>query len=331
MISKNHDISNLYFEKEWDTLIKDINIHHNMLLQDDVVIGVKFGGVRGLGLQQFYFPLVNLITQYGIPDKYRFIWLDLSGANNIRINGEYNELLSTQVTPEIQKIFNEIDLDLHRTLPSNFFFNNMFELKPGVNFYKLQRILYAFVIKFPEIGYVQGMNKIIGTLLLTEHDEENVFCLFIALIQEILPWYSNKPFFNSIEEIQADNIKLKELLKMFIPELYTHFMRLNVEIEILSMSWWLTLFIDLKIIDLETWFKVIDNLLIGDRDTFFPCLTLSILKCLESTLLRFDSCDLIYRFLSTDNSKFNMKFSDLMKHYIYYSRKKEISEIYRHQ
>ena len=49
--------------------------------------------------QQFYYPFINLINQYGIPNKYRrILWLELSGANNIRINGEYQELLLNNKT-----------------------------------------------------------------------------------------------------------------------------------------------------------------------------------------------------------------------------------------
>lgn len=58
--------------------------------------------------------------------------------------------------------------------------------------------MYAFVKKFPNIGYVQGMNKIIGTLLLgiTDGDEEDVFWLFISLIEEILPKYNESTSFS---------------------------------------------------------------------------------------------------------------------------------------
>lgn len=86
--------------------------------------------------QQFYYPFINLINQYGIPNKYRrILWLELSGANNIRINGEYQELLLNNKTSSgsdgdnkmdalIKSNIEQIELDLHRTLPSNFYFNN---------------------------------------------------------------------------------------------------------------------------------------------------------------------------------------------------------------
>ena len=83
---------------------------------------------------------------------------------------------------------------------------------------------------------------------------------------------------------------------LIIPDLYKHFIKLDVEIELITMNWWLTLFIDLKLINLDDWFKIFDNLLIGDQFLFLPCFTLSILKTLESSLLKLQSNDEIYKF-----------------------------------
>ncbi|RCK55559.1 TBC domain-containing protein C4G8.04 [Candida viswanathii] len=327
-ISQIHDDTNLYFDKKWDILIKDISYYFmfNTILEDTPSLGI-----RGVNLRHYYFPFVNLINQFGIPVRYRYLWLDLSGANNIRINGEYQELMtSSKTTKVIERSIEQIDLDLHRTLPSNYYFNNIFEFKPGVYFYKLQRILYAFVRKYPNIGYVQGMNKVIGTLLLGLPEEEDVFWLFISLIEEVLPQYDTSCFFNSISEVHEENVKLKQLLQVLVPEVHAHFARLDVEIEIITMNWWLTLFIDLKLMDLDTWFKIFDNLLIGDQALFLPAFTLAILKCLEGSLLRLGSNDEIYRFLNMENEggQYNLKFHELMKHYLNYSRRKEVADVF---
>ncbi|KAF6072157.1 Rab-GTPase-TBC domain family protein [Candida albicans] len=398
-ISQIHDSTNLYIEKEWENLINDINrqfytnhYQNNEPKQkqtkkdndDDRELYWRFG-IRGSNLlqlknnQQFYYPFINLINQYGIPNKYRrILWLELSGANNIRINGEYQELLLNNKTSSgsdgdnkmdalIKSNIEQIELDLHRTLPSNFYFNNFLELKPGIKFYKLKRILYTFVKRNPHIGYVQGMNKIVGTLLLLEDNdnnnngnseddnEEDTFWLFIAIVEEILPKYSppnDKNFFNSIDEIYQDNLKLKNLLSSSssLPNLSNHLNKFNVEIEILLMNWWLTLFIDLKFIELDTWFKIFDNLLItnvddiGDeedgiddnsnnyhhrRRIILPAMTLAILKNLENYLINLNSRDLIYQFLNHGDDKFKIKFSDLMKHYNYFLKRKEVIDAFR--
>lgn len=48
---------------------------------------------------------------------------------------------------------------------------------------QLYRILYSYFIYDPQLGYTQGMNLIVGALLM--HAEESVaFWLFVTLIED---------------------------------------------------------------------------------------------------------------------------------------------------
>ncbi|RLV93854.1 hypothetical protein JA1_002221 [Spathaspora sp. JA1] len=354
-ISKIHDSVNLKVERDWDNLMKSINLQSYKLdpSSSDVMVQLGTFGVNLIKLDgnddNIYNWFINLTQQYGIPQKYRrLLWMELSGANNIKINGIYEELRDSSVTnntDNIQLNINQINLDLHRTLPFNYFFNNLLELKPGPNFYKLQRILYAFVKYCPGIGYVQGMNKIVGTLLLSTLDEEEIFWIFVALCEEILPKYDQQSFFNSIGLIHKDNLILKQVyLEKFLPRLNQHLNKLGgLDIDFITMNWWLTLFIDLKFFDLDSWFKIFDNMLIIDsqeEDDNHSCckfisLTLAILKCLEPTLLNLNDKESIYIYLSSDNNyhqdsttKYtNVKFSELMKHHLAISKKISSKEL----
>ncbi|ODV81521.1 uncharacterized protein CANTADRAFT_32759, partial [Suhomyces tanzawaensis NRRL Y-17324] len=394
-IGKIHDSISLQFEHQWEILMKEIEKDFFAYSKDkgidvgiDMMIGMKGLNLieldnfndKGLikGKTDYYNRLVNLTTLLGIPSKFRFkLWLQLSGAKNLRVNGEYNELLNEAKYHEgiannnkednskidnrlkiINHNIKQIKLDLHRTLPRNYYFNNLIELKPGPNYYKLQRILYAFVAYRPDIGYLQGMNKIVGNLLLLlikgggsnanleshdRYDEEDVFWIFIGLIEEILPKYSHKivpheaspsltleqdeSFYNSLLSIRVDQIVMKTFyLDQMLPKLSLHFRSIGFEIELVTMNWWLTLFIDLKFLDLDTWFKVFDNLLIGGfkepnsapidepqndselvqhsveeikKAIKLITLTLSILKCLEPTILSMSDKDSLYELLNS--------------------------------
>ena len=97
-ISQIHDSTNLYIEKEWENLINDINrqfytnhYQNNEPKQKqtkkimtmienyigDLVLEVVIFTIENN--QQFYYPFINLINQYGIPNKYRrILWLELS-------------------------------------------------------------------------------------------------------------------------------------------------------------------------------------------------------------------------------------------------------------
>jgi len=50
----------------------------------------------------------------------------------------------------------------------------------------IRRILYAFITKFPSIGYCQGMNNII-IFLLCFNSEINAFKIFCFMVQNVLP------------------------------------------------------------------------------------------------------------------------------------------------
>ncbi|KAK6460709.1 rab-GTPase-TBC domain-containing protein [Scheffersomyces coipomensis] len=403
-ISKNHDLTNLQIENEWDELIRDINRDFYKHQQDreekyhaynfkrlnyfttgnrnndnQSFNNLEIFGLMGLNLLKFddtnYVKLINLIYKSGILIKYRnLLWFEFSNGKNLCVNGEYQQLInkshqimqkseSSEIDDENVEVddvnagilnnINQINLDLHRTLPRNYYFNNLIELKPGPNFYKLKRILYSFIIYKPEIGYYQGMNKLVGNLLLLINQptittlilkEEDIFWIFIGIIEEILPKYYNSSlktyqlFYQSFSNIQLDLKIINHVyLKKYIPTLYKLFSKLNIDVEIIIINWWLSLFIDLNFIDLDLWFKIFDILLINnyyeivtngektienendevnadadDKDInnnqhefdipnnlikFFS-ITLSILKVLENQLINLDSYELIYKFLS---------------------------------
>lgn len=58
-------------------------------------------------------------------------------------------------------------------------------------------------------------------------------------------------------------------------------------------------------------------------------MTLAILKNLENYLINLNSRDLIYQFLNHGDDKFKIKFSDLMKHYNYFLKRKEVIDAFR--
>ncbi|KAG2736028.1 hypothetical protein G9P44_000118 [Scheffersomyces stipitis] len=402
-ISKIHDHTNQSIENQWDTLIKEITKdyykymtkEHNEareifgiralnILKLDIKMGNNFLNEAGVGKiknasvrpsSPHYDHLLSLINKFGISSKYRYnLWLELSGAKNLMINGEYEELLNevkqyeqeetSQESEEsndrkniIRANVKQIKLDLHRTLPHNYYFNNLIELKPGPNFYKLQRILYAFVAYRPDVGYLQGMNKIVGNLLLilsksthAEHEnfekfsEVDIFWIFIGLVEEILPKYrglNNTPqvFFNSLENVRIDQMVLHRIyLKKFLPELCQHLTHLEVEIELITLNWWLTLFIDLNFVSLDTWFKLFDSLLVDDKhikesaegessDTSnitspsnaivdndisdrraikLISITLALLQGLEHSLMNMKEKEYVYELLNSKSSNFHV-------------------------
>lgn len=349
-ISEIHDAKSRQFETKWDSFFKDLikdyykhadqDIHN---YDENVISAISthemFGG-RGLNLIKHERKLASnsinshgigqlkilrgLIIENGIPPKYRYnLWLELSGAKNLRVPGEFENLIKEANGDNneiIKSNIRQIDLDLRRTLPSNIFFNDFVNGQPGPNFYKLQNILYAFSAYNRDIGYCQGMNKIVGNLLLgvKKFEQEDIFWIFTAFIEETLPRYRGYHFFdiNSLPLIRIDQkVIMLHYFPRLLPKLHTHFIHLNVQIEYITLNWWLLLFTDG--LPLEIWFKLFDNFLVSNVDTAFIALTLSLFKLFEKRLLEMNSCNDIYIVMknlnhSLETSKINIRYQDLM-------------------
>jgi len=136
-------------------------------------------------------------------------------------------------TLDKEKSINLIDLDIERTFSSLGVFKHESQL--GNN---LREILRIFVVARPDIGYVQGLSYIAGTLLL-EMDKFASFVCFMNIIlsPNILPFYR-------LDEI---NIKKRldlfnEIFKLNLPKVYLHFQENEVFPEHYLLEWFMTLF-----------------------------------------------------------------------------------------
>ena len=136
-------------------------------------------------------------------------------------------------TLDKEKSINLIDLDIERTFSSLGVFKHESQL--GNN---LREILRIFVVARPDIGYVQGLSYIAGTLLL-EMDKFASFVCFMNIIlsPNILPFYR-------LDEV---NIKKRldlfnEIFKLNLPKVYLHFQENEVFPEHYLLEWFMTLF-----------------------------------------------------------------------------------------
>lgn len=351
-IGKLYDAKNKQFKVKWDQFIKDmvksyykyvdLNVQPQDINYHSAISGHEIFGTQGLNLikldkSQSKFgsnsnithdmgrikSLRKLVGENGIPLKYRCnLWLELSGAKNLRVPGEFHNLIkgaNTTTNEAVKSNIHQIDLDLHRTLPSNIYFNDLVNSQPGPNFFKLQNVLYAFVAYNLDIGYCQGMNKIVGNLLLGDNKlvEEDIFWIFTSFVEDVLPKYNGYNFFNihSLPVIRMDQKIMRfHYLPRILPKLNAHFSSLNFQIEYITLNWWLLLFTDG--LPLEIWFKLFDNLLVSNVDVFLMSLSLSLFKIFEKCLLESQSCNDIYlimKNLSTpEPTKIKIKYHELI-------------------
>ena len=130
-----------------------------------------------------------------------------------------------------------IENDLPRTFPTFDFYNQ--DTESGVNHInQLRRILRAFAVMRPDIGYVQGMSYLAAFLLL-ENDEFQTFVLFHNLLikSQILTFY----------KFEADDIiqRLKFFRQAFlveIPDLCEYFEEEKIDPRNYIYEWIMTIY-----------------------------------------------------------------------------------------
>ncbi|GFU06556.1 TBC1 domain family member 2B [Nephila pilipes] len=111
-------------------------------------------------------------------------------------------------------------------------------LRPSIQ--KLQSVLHAFCLHSPKLGYCQGMNFLVGMMLLFVDAEDAFWCL-VAIVERYFP---SSYFDQNLIGAQADQELLKELLRSKLPKISAHLAALDIELSTVTLNWFLSLFID---------------------------------------------------------------------------------------
>lgn len=174
----------------------------------------------------------------GVPSKVRGVaWQLLCGSRHDMQNpmnkGVYEALKKKKMDPETEGI---IERDLNRTFPTHVMFQD-----EGDGQAKLRNVLHAYANIDPEVGYVQGMGFLTGTLL-TQMEEEEAFWCFHSLMHS--EKYRLRDMFKpGFPMLQLFFFQLKALTRKEIPKLQKHFDDLNVDPSFFAAQWFLTLFV----------------------------------------------------------------------------------------
>ncbi|SPO04044.1 uncharacterized protein DNG_06727 [Cephalotrichum gorgonifer] len=170
---------------------------------------------------------VKRFIRKGIPPEWRgAAWFYYAGGPAIlgKHAGLYDRLVSQTASPADADI---IERDLHRTFPDNYSFR-----PPGTStassgrqgpdpsetpmISALRRVLLAFSIYNPKIGYCQSLNFIAGLLLLFVPTEEQAFWLLNIVTRTLLPGTHE----TSLEGSKVDLGVLMTALRSSMPDLW---------------------------------------------------------------------------------------------------------------
>jgi hypothetical protein len=171
---------------------------------------------------------VRRLVEEGIPKVVReHAWLILSGAlQKVRARHPSYISLFPRALEESRHV-DLIDLDISRT------FQDSAEWRRKKFDQVTRRILIAYSIRNPTLGYCQGLSYIAG-LLATVASEEVAFCIFTTVIEDgLLP----PDYYTTLKGAVVDQQVLEILVERFIPNL-----SLSEEISFLSIPWSMCLF-----------------------------------------------------------------------------------------
>ena len=181
----------------------------------------------------------------------------------------------------------------------------------------LYRILYSYFIYDPQLGYTQGMNLLVGALLI--HAEENVaFWLFVTLIED---YEVRDVFSDSMRGIQKHWKTINNLVGIYLPRLSAHFDEHDIQIEMFASPWILSLFWSIIPVPFLHWFL---TRFFKEKWIAFYRVWISILSYLQPKILRtrdlteffdlFKSLKMDQDFIEYENRKYsdNQKIVDIL-------------------
>ncbi|KAJ8725513.1 hypothetical protein PYW08_003696 [Mythimna loreyi] len=227
----------------------------------------------GRGVSMYQTTEGSELVVNGIPELLRGeLWSVFSGSilQKAQNKGLYERLVNKALSTKTQAN-DEIERDLHRSLPEHRAFQN------DVGISALRRVLCAYALKNPQIGYCQAMN-IVASVLLIYCPEEQAFWLLATICETLLPDYYNTRVVGAL----VDQGVLEELTEVHLPELHAKLDELGM-MKMISLSWFLTLFI--SVMPYECAVNVMDCFFYDGAKVIFQ-VTLTILDINREILLK---------------------------------------------
>ena len=175
------------------------------------------------------------LIRFGVPNRLRGeIWEFCSGSlfDHFTNKNLYYELAEA-ATGHVSIATEDIDKDLNRSLPEH----PAYQHPEGIA--ALRRVLTTYAFKNPQLGYCQAMN-IVTSVLLLFLDEEQAFWLLCTICERLLPNYYSTTMFAAI----IDQKVFEVLVQNYMPTLMKKFEEANLQLSIVTLPWFLTLFIN---------------------------------------------------------------------------------------
>ncbi|KAJ1855215.1 hypothetical protein GGH12_003206 [Coemansia sp. RSA 1822] len=174
---------------------------------------------------------VKKLVQAGVPHEARAqFYYVLSGAAKIEQTGEYARLAGQEALP----IYDVIERDVARCYPDHI----MFADADGAGQRQLRRILRAYAQYNPDIGYCQGMGRLVGLFLISGLGEEHAFWVLAATIRNFIPRY----YESDLAGLREHTAVFEVLLHERNPRLASHLAEQGCDALMYATPWFMTVF-----------------------------------------------------------------------------------------
>jgi len=183
------------------------------------------------------YPTIRRRTRRGLPPSLRgLIWQLLLGSRALKMRhpGLYASLLEREMDKGLCEIAKR---DLSRTFPTHALFLGA----DGIGQRQLFRVLRAFAVYDPRVGYCQGMGFIAATLL-TQMGEEDAFWAFVVLMKSAKYDLAGL-YLPGFPRLQRAFEQFRLLLKRYCKPIAEHLTREGVDVSFFASQWFMTLFV----------------------------------------------------------------------------------------
>ena len=201
------------------------------------------------------------------------MWEILSGARAFAEKLEHNDRYGWYLRhPPSATVSKQISSDVGRALRGHM----KFTTKTGQA--ELTRLLTAFAVRSPSIGYANSMCHIAAFFLLF-YPEQRAFWLLCALVDIILP---QDYYTNSLLGARADSQLLKILVFQRLPKLHQHLSKHGLDVSIVALRWLMPLF--LTTLPLHVCIRLFDIVML-EGSTFLLSVALALFQLHSKKLL----------------------------------------------
>ena len=177
----------------------------------------------------------------GIPEGLRgFAWQLLLGSRELALSqpDTYQSLLACEMDPELREIAKR---DLPRTFTTNVMFLSERTASLEDDFQQtLYRLLHAYAVYDPRIGYCQGMGFLAATFL-SQMKEEDAFWAFATLMRGER-FNASDMYLPGFPKVQQSFRILGVYMERFTPRLAQHLEFEMVNVSYFASRWFMTLF-----------------------------------------------------------------------------------------